>query len=261
MYKITDFDDQITKALVAKDLEHQAAHTPSGKLSASMLGEPLQWQILKTLGVGTRIIEPYVLRKFARGNDTEKWYIENLGAVVKEKQKLVEYRGAIGYVDLMAETNVPSHSKTAFYGLIPFEVKSVSNAKWKHITTRKMADENHLLQGAFYAMATKSNYFGLTYIASDDYRTLTWIFKTEDYADEVNTIITNYELQLVKQEVPPFNPRYSWQAKLEYCKYPEWMNLTQKELNMAMLLPEYRDAWEKLKTKQNDKSKSENQVA
>ena len=55
MYFDTHTDRLITKKLLAQKLEEKENHIPSGKLSASMLGWPLQWQILKVLGFEHRI--------------------------------------------------------------------------------------------------------------------------------------------------------------------------------------------------------------
>ena len=59
----------IDAKLMAKNKEKEANHKSSGKLSASMLSWPVQWQILKLLGVEQPPYDPYTLRKFKRGND------------------------------------------------------------------------------------------------------------------------------------------------------------------------------------------------
>lgn len=247
MILYNDFDDLISKQLRAEEVEGSAKHKPSGKLSASMLGEPVQWQVLKTLGIGTRQIDDYTLRKFEVGRHTEEWFLNRVQEGVLERQKFVEYRGAIGYIDAVVNAQISDMSGQRQV-TIPLEVKSTSNAKFKRIL-KQGADENHKLQAAFYAMALKSPYYGLTYIATDDRRTHTWIFATADMEDQINTIISNYELQMGKGEVPVFEPRYEWQRSLDYNKFPEWMLLNQEEINLAMAI-HYPTAWERYQNAQ-----------
>src|SRR3990167_10128237 len=76
-------------------------HTPSGKLSASCLGWPLQWQVLKYLQVPTTNYDDYTLAKFKRGEHVEsfvKQYLSSHGSQIK-----VEYRNGIGYLDVLYE--------------------------------------------------------------------------------------------------------------------------------------------------------------
>src|SRR5438105_4187037 len=118
-------DRKIGDEIVAAALVKEAAHAVSGKLSASRLNDPLQWQLLYVLGVPQKPIDEYTYRKFLRGNHVEDWLLSKLTPV--EKQKFVEYRGVVGYVDAVCDTadwQFPS-------GIIPLEVKSVSNMKFK----------------------------------------------------------------------------------------------------------------------------------
>lgn len=244
MYLVQGFERAITQKLRTEDEMQQATRTPSGKLSASMLGEPLQWQVLKSLGVGQRVVDDYVLRKFARGRDTEEWYLNQLEPCVKNRQALVTYRGAIGFYDALVDTAVYKGK----FGVIPLEIKSVTNAKFKNIINRRQPDEHHLLQGAFYALGLDNPNFGLSYIASDDYRTITWIFEAKDYKEKIDGIIDRYEAAMAAKTVPVFEAVYPWQKKLEYNKFPEWMDLDQKAINLA-LKAYHPDAWEKYEAK------------
>ncbi len=252
MFRLESLDHGITKKLRDKDEQRTLAHMPSGKLSASMLGEPLQWQVLKGLGIGTRVVDDYVLRKFARGNDVEEWYLNAIDGIggnvtVLNRQEFVNYKGAIGYVDAMLDlsTTELSYANTADRSIsqvIPLEVKSVTNAKFKRISQQLTADEQHKLQGAFYAMAQGTSHYAITYIASDDYRTLTWVFRTDEVNNKIDGIIETYNQQMASGTVPVFKPIYDWQAKPEYNKYPEWANLNELEIKMA-LEAYYPDAW------------------
>jgi len=64
-------DNKISKKVVEENKQRELNHVSSGRLSASMLGEPLQWQILKIKGVKPKEIDEYTLRKFIRGKDVE----------------------------------------------------------------------------------------------------------------------------------------------------------------------------------------------
>lgn len=252
MYLVQGLENEITNQLRQEEANQQATRTPSGKLSASMLGEPLQWQVLKSLGLGTRQVEDYVLRKFERGRDTEKWFLNRIARGVQKTGATVFYKGAIGVYDALIDTTAYNGK----FGVIPLEVKSVTNAKFKHIEKSRAPDENHLLQGAFYALALETDQFALSYIASDDYRTLTWLFETQDYKDEIDKIIERYNVQMSKQKIPIFEPRYKWQATKDYNKYPEWQELDDKAIKLA-LDSFYPDAWknyaEKIKNSKGHK--------
>ncbi len=248
MYLVEAFDKQITASLKAKNDEEQAKRVPSGKLSASGLGEPTQWQILKTLGIGSRVIDDYLYRKFARGKDVEEWYLDAIKDKVQERQKFLSYREAIGYCDAMVDVSQigVAASLEGLPPFIPMEVKSVSNAKFKRILERGEADPMHKLQGGFYGLGANTSYYALTYIAADDYRTLTWVFKTADEQREIDSIIDEYQAALAAQIVPVFKERYKWQASAEYNKFPDWQTLNAREIDIAIkaFAP---DAWANLK--------------
>lgn len=251
MFLFENLDKEIAQQLRAEEVDNAGKHVSSGKLSASMLGEPLQWQILKTLGVGTRQVDDYLLRKFEVGRDTEDWFLRRCGQQVLERQKFLEYKGAIGYADAVVNAEIAHHDGLAVH-TIPLEVKSTSNAKFKRILQTATADEGHKLQAAFYALAMGSAYYGITYVATDDRRTHTWIFATEEMRLKIDSIIGMYEAQLALGEVPVFEARYSWQAKVEYNKFPEWVNLNAKEIKMALELYHpnaWRDYAEKAKAR------------
>jgi hypothetical protein len=214
-------DDNLSKADIAK----REVHKSSGKLSASMLSWPLQWQILKHLGVEQKPIDSYTLRKFYRGTSVEDWLVTQIPGIV-EKQKFVQYRDVVGYIDAYVDSSGYEFKQ----GKMVHEIKSVSNAKYKNIITGKHPDEGHCLQACLYAMAIKSNYFAIDYVATDDLRVTTFIEQVKDWKDEVDAIINQYERQLVKKEIPVFEPRYAWQKNVMYNNYPEWAGLTKEEI-------------------------------
>jgi len=226
MINDTYLDKKISVNLIQMDKEKKENHIPSGKLSASMLWWPLQWQILKMKGVPPKEFDEYVLRKFLRGNHVEDWLIEQMGNSVIDTQCQVEYRDVIGFIDAIVDMKLWENK----LGIIPHEIKSVSNAKYRNILRQKSPDKAHLLQACLYAMATGKKHFAIDYVATDDYRVTTYIYKTEDYQDEVEKIIDEFNRQL-EIGVPVFEPREKWQAKAEYNNYPDWMELTEEEIS------------------------------
>lgn len=235
----THLDKEIDAALrVIADAE-TLKHVPSGKLSASGLMEPLQWQVLKALQAGTRVVDDYVLRKFVRGKQVEDWVTPLIPGAV-EFQKFLTYRNVVGYADAIVDTKDYNHK----IGIIPHEVKSVTNAKFKRLVKRGEADEGHKLQGGLYALATGATHFAIDYVASDDLRIMTFIYPITDMQQQIDQIIDAYDAQMAKQIVPVFEPRYKWQADKNYNKFPEWSDLTEKECQIALNY-HYPGAWEK----------------
>lgn len=225
----TYVDKCLTSALKKENDEKEAAYKGSGRLSASQLGWPLQWQILKSMGVQPPPPDAYTLRKFARGNHVEDWFIRYLPNLIDKQQK-VEYRGAAGKYDALVDTlgwdfNV---------GVIPIEVKSVTNAKFRYIKQRKSSDRAHLLQGGFYALALNKPSFGIAYVASDDYRVRIHIHSVRDIERDINAIISKFDAQMSLGVVPIFEPEEDWQKNIKYNMYPEWSELSEDEIKSKL---------------------------
>jgi hypothetical protein len=221
------FDNIIGNLIVKEDKEREI-HIPSGKLSASMLGYPLQWQMLKTLGVPQKPIDEYTLRKFARGIQVENWAVSKLQKVIVDKQKKVEYRNTSGIVDMLIlhGSQVPILNKK----IIPHEVKSVTNLKFKRIIKNGEADDQYKLQAGLYALALKSEYYAVDIIATDDLRLITYIYETKDIKPDIDAIIDQFNSAMIKKAVPVFTPRYDWQSNPMYNSYPDWALLTEIEI-------------------------------
>jgi hypothetical protein len=216
----------VAERLIRQNKQREKTHTPSGKLSASSLGNPLQWQILKTLGVPSKELDEYTLRKFVRGNHVEDWVVSQMPGVV-DKQKYVEYRGAVGYVDSLINTSEGYDFKN---GIICNEVKSVTNAAFKWLMKDRTPKYGHSLQGAFYALAEGHSHFAITYVASDDYRLWMVVQETKKYQKDIDAIIDNYNQALKDKVVPVFEPVEKWQGLPKYNNYPEWAELNEKEI-------------------------------
>ena len=203
---------QIQEAIDKRVLELREDREPSGRISAGRLGQPLQWQILHYFKVPAKPFDAYTLRKFQRGKDVEDRIVEWLNPT--QKQEEVKYRDVIGYVDAVIDG-------------IPVEIKSVTNMAFKYIQ-KEGSKRSHKLQAELYAKALGVDKYQIAYVASDDYRVLTF---EEKVGDEVDKIIDRYEKQVEKGFIPIFEAEEPWQAKADYNNYPEWMKLTQEEIN------------------------------
>lgn len=208
--------------LVTLDAERSALHTPSGLLSASMLYQPLRFQIMKSIGVPAKSIEPYVLGKFQRGNDVEEWYVNKLDkfGLLEDKQVEVHYRGAIGYIDAVVKPTNLNFKECKIH-----EVKSVTNAKLKQIASTGKVDYHYRLQGTFYALAKGEKYYAIDVISAEDLRVTSYIFDIRDTQKDVDEIISKYGNALKawneKGELPPFevHPEVPWTANFEYAPF------------------------------------------
>lgn len=224
--KIEGFlDRHVSLCLLAEDEIKRKAHVSSGKLSASNLGSPLQWQILKSMAVERGEIDAYTLRKFARGNHVEDWYLSLLPCVLSKQEK-VEYRGVVGLLDAYIDTQGFDFP----VGEAPLEIKSVANAKYKRILQAGKPDRGHSLQGALYALAKQRPHFLVSYVAADDYRIKTYLLNTADWQEEVDRIIDRYDRQKATGMIPVFEPEEAWQANPKYNDYYDWATLTELEI-------------------------------
>jgi hypothetical protein len=213
MLKISDIlIDQIVSEAKRRDDEHIS----SGKLSASMLGNPLQWQVLKYLGVEPKEIDNYTYCKFQRGRDVEDFVFDKVMAsgIKASGQEKAEYRNCVGLIDIF----VPETKEI-------IEVKSTTNQAFKYIVKEGMAKENHILQAALYALAKEVDEFSLVYIASDDYRSCQFQYRTADYKDKVDSAIDEFEAVIEAKKIPKFEAKMAWQKIPQYSMYPEWTKL------------------------------------
>lgn len=241
--EIQFLDKHIADELIkARDLR-DSTHKSSGKLTASMLGQPLQWQILGVLGVKKELDE-YTLRKFERGNQVEEWAISKMPGLVDTggKQRWVDYKNSGGYLDSivnMEAWNLPE------LGNIPNEVKSVTNMKYKRIVKEGKPDEAHCLQGTLYALGLGTEKFMITYLASDDFRVVTYLLDTKDYKDAVDKNIEEFNQMRAEHRVPVFKPTFGWTENDKYNSYLEFKDLSEEEI-IIKLKTEYPEAYKKL---------------
>lgn len=217
----------IDDSLLAENARREAEHEPSGKLSASMLYQPLRTQVLKSLGAPRKPLDAYVLGKFIRGNHVEDWYVTKLGemGVLVEKQKMIEYRGAIGFADAVVDSDKMYFKQ----GVMPHEVKSVTNAKLKRLGKTEV-DYHYKMQACFYALGMGTEYFAVDIVSAEDLRPSIYIFKTQEMKSDVDKAISNYQIAMEKwakdRTLPKFepNPKVMWTANLQYAMFDEfWM--------------------------------------
>ena len=201
----------IAEKVIAANAEREARE-PSGRLAASRLGWPLQWQMLHYYKVPQKPIDEYTLRKFARGNDVEERIMKWVAPAPDKMQVPVTYRGVVGFMDLLLD--------------YPIEVKSVTNMAFKHIQ-KEGSKWGHRMQGELYAKATGYDTFAVAYVASDDYRVLCY---EEQVTGEVDTIIDQYEAQVATGVVPVFVAKEKWHAMKDYNPYFEWQDLDQQQI-------------------------------
>jgi len=171
---------------------------------------------------------PYVLRKFARGNHVEAWLAGQIPGLIQQ-QMFLEYREAIGYADTVVDTtDYDFHN-----GIVPNEIKSVTNAKFKWMIKKKGPDESHVLQAVFYALAMGADHALLTYVSSDDYQLKCFVLDTADYKTQIDGIIDEYQQAMKdwkkKKVLPAFKSRVKWQENPKYSAYPAFNGLNSSE--------------------------------
>jgi len=226
--KIIDnfIDREIGRILLEENAKEEAEHVSSGKLSASRLNDPLQCQVLYALGVKKAPFDEYAIRKFKRGNHVEAWIKQFLGNDLQSQKKL-EYRNVVGRLDALVDT-----AKWDFpHDIVPVEIKSVANAKFKRILANG-PDRGHIYQAVHYGIASGVDYVAVLYVASDDYRVQTYWIRVSDYKKEVDKIINDFDLAMATKTIPDFIAREKWQENPKYNPYFEWKDKSRKELNL-----------------------------
>lgn len=215
---------RIQEIITEKVLETAENKEPSGRLSASRLGWPLQWQMLHHFKVPQKPIDEYTLRKFQRGKDVEERIMRWLTPDPKQMQVPVSYRGVVGFADVVLE--------------YPIEIKSTTNMAFKY-KQKEGTSRGHRLQGELYAKGLGFDTFAVAYVASDDYRVLCFEETVGPLTDEV---IDRYDAQVKLGFVPEFIPEEKWQSSPEYNPYPEWIELSEQEIaskltSMGIVVP------------------------
>lgn len=204
--------EEFAKELLKRNADRE--HVSSNWLSPSRLGWPVQWQVLYALGVPQKPLDEYTLRKFYRGHEVEDKVAEM--CKLEGRQTPIEYKGIKGFAD-------------AIKNGIPYEIKSVTNMKFKHIQ-KQGADRSHKLQAACYALALGVPQYAICYVASDDYRILTLVYQTALAEESVNRSISEFQKWMEEKTIPPFIAIEAWQASSDYNMYPDWSELSPDQL-------------------------------
>lgn len=236
----TTINRHIEESLISENEARESSHNPSGKLSASILYQPLRFQVLKAIGVPRKPFDAYTLAKFKRGRDVEDWYVEQTkqaGVAVTDKdaiealglkfaednQPFGEYKGAIGYVDNILNTDLMQAKK----GIVPNEIKSVTNMKMKNIN-RTGIDYHYKIQACFYALASSRKWYAVTVVSAEDLRSETHIFNVLDMKQDVERAIREFDEAMKdwkeNKKLPPFaaNPMVPWTSNLQYAMFEEF---------------------------------------
>ena len=216
MKVLTYLDDAITKALV-EEQEKKQDRIRSGKMSAGLFGLPTLWQLLRVHGV-SEPIDPYTLRKFARGNQVE-WFVTQYMEGIKQGK--IEYKNCVGYCD-----NILNN--------VPDEVKSVTGMKFRRIWQSKSADIQHRLQATYYALGLKSDIYNIHYVASDDLRVYSLEYDIDETKDQVEQEIETFHKYFENKTLPKFEPKLEWHKLPKYQSYQDWNNLSESELKKKL---------------------------
>jgi hypothetical protein len=228
----TTINNYIDGILTQDNFDERENHVSSNKLTASYLKEPKRFQLLKYLGVPVKEAKPYDLRKFARGRQVEDYFIDKLknSGLIIETQKSLEYRGCIGIVDALMDSDKMQFHK----GIIPHEIKSVTNAAFKWINVKGDIGWGYHMQACFYAMALETEYYALDFIASDDLREYITIHETRIFKKEVDRVISEYQQMIAdftkNASVPKWEVHDKWQNDPKYMKYDVfWSECSDKQ--------------------------------
>lgn len=223
----------IDDVMVKRNEADQAKHTPSGKLSAGMLHQPLRFQLLKYLGVPPKEMNTFTLRKLARGKQVEKWFVDCLkekSGLVIDTQLEVEYRNTVGKPDIEIDQNL----LTVMVGEIPHEVKSVTNKAFKYIQKDNISF-HYKLQAGFYGLARGTEEYGLDFIASDDLRDRCFILETKEIKPYIDQAIDDFQYMISHRTIPEWEVQQEWQNNPEYMKYdPIWATCTESEFRSRL---------------------------
>lgn len=218
------FDREITRLLN----EQHEEKDPSGRMSATRLLWPTQWQILWKLQAKPKEFDINSLRNFARGKQCEDWLNDVFPPKIEGNVDLLEYRGFVGYPDRIDDGK--------FWGVphdVVNEIKSVMSDKWYRMFNIREGDGvqyGHILQACLYALALKLDHFAVTYLQADKLRCRSYVFSTNQFKDDVDEQIDLYEAALAEETIPKFSAKQEWQKSSKYNMYPRYMDMTPKEL-------------------------------
>lgn len=218
----TTIADAVASALLSENEANTRKH--SGNLMASMLSMPTLWQVLSSINIPSEPFDAYTLAKFKRGRDVEQAIVPFIPDVIATQKEIIINKTK-GIADVIVDTKNYKYQ----CGIMPIEIKSVTNAKFKRISSQG-ADIGHRMQGGYYAIGEKADNYGILYVASDDYRTLLMVFNTSDIERQVRLEMNEYEEIIKTKRIPPFVKKLDWHENPKYVKYTEWNNLNSEQI-------------------------------
>jgi hypothetical protein len=272
--RIYEFGEFIGKRLVKQNKAAQAAHTSSGLISGSKLGNPTLWSVLDLLGFD-KDFDEFTLGKFQRGHDVEArainfmtdipiqtiidildgtvpnpgWITLAPGALLSGEVHLqyqTGYRGGVGYVDLAQKNNG---------NLILHEVKSVTKMAYDKVAASGRSKDgvsepyyHHCIQQAFYALGEGTSSAFVHYFNADDYRLCSFALNPLDYKDEIDKEIDDIQAAFITKVLPPFEALLPFHKIKNYQKYGDEWNLLTPSQMLVKLQNEYPEAYNKFMT-------------
>jgi hypothetical protein len=213
---MVDIQKLVLETLVDENEERSVAHVSSGKLSASILSWPIQWQILKWIGVKQKPFTPQKLAEFRRGVILEDELCRLLKSCGKDvtDQVPVEYRNTVGFLDILMNDH-------------PIEVKSTDPKYFKKL---KGAKRGHILQACLYALALEKDDFSVVYIQPSTLAIKQYDYKTAEWKKHVDLSITKFEKAQESYEkhkrVPGLQYRERWQSFPGQNVFPKYEGFT-----------------------------------
>lgn len=224
------FDQALIQAMVAE----QRREEPSGRMSASRLTWPTQWQILWKLKVPPsqedwevkpNKINTLHFRHFARGKQCEDWLEKTMPPM--KAQEEVHYRGWVGYAD-----RIDTGSLFGVDSAVVTEVKSVKADKWykMFVNPGDGPQYDHVLQANFYAMGLNLPQYVVCYLRSDTMETRTYLYNVDEYRKDVDEQIDLYDQAVDSGTIPVFKAKVEYQKNPKYNMYSEYMDWTPKQL-------------------------------
>ena len=217
-----------------QNIKKSQRHKTSGKISPSKLAYPSQTAILQLLGVPTDPFDDQILRIFQRGNEVENSVLRAYKRRYPQTSVQIpaEYRGAGGYIDIVADSIV--------------EVKSVNKRKFETIKSQNKPQTSHAIQTAYYVLANNQKSGRLSYVCSDNLQAKDFTIYAEYWRDIVDYRIDVIYKSILDRRLPDFLPLETWHKSKYYTPYQ--MFYKSKGVQAEELLEiHYPEAYNKLK--------------
>lgn len=274
---IHQFSDKVGEFFKKENERAKAAHTSSGLISGSKLGQPTLWSVLNILGI-EKDFDSYLLGKFQRGHDVETraivlltnlpyelvygivsstspnpgWIDVPAGAVLTGQVHLqyeVGYRGGIGFIDMAQRLTEESQ-------LIHHEIKSSTKMAYDKVaaTGRSRAGKpepyyHQALQAAFYGLGETPSHSFIHYFNADDYRLISFAINPMDYKEEIDKEIDDIQAAFLTKTMPSFEAFLPYHKAYMKTSYGEWNYLSPSQ-SLEQLRISYPEAYKTFMSKE-----------